>query len=183
MRTYLLNMGLLAGLVGVAGCTVAGPAQSAPVVIRPTIVFIVRHAEKASPAAPDLPLSAAGEQRALTLRDTLARFPVAAIYSTNTGRTRATAQPTAQARELPPIIYDAGQLPALAARIRRQYRIGQTVLIVGHSNTILETVEAFGVPRPVPSVGDQEYSYLLQVTLPVDSTRGATVVARRYGMR
>ena len=166
-----------------AGCTVAGPSQLEPVVIRPTTVLIVRHAEKASATAPDPPLSAAGEQRALALRDTLARFPVAAIYSTNTLRTRATAQPTAQARELTPMLYDAGKLPALAARIRRQYRIGQTVLIVGHSNTILETAEAFGVARPVPTVGDQEYSYLLRVTLPVDSTQAATVVARRYGAR
>ena len=76
--------------------------------------------------------------------------------------------------------YDPRQLPALASRLRRQYR-GQAVLVVGHSNTILETVEAFGAPRPVPAIGDADYHYLLEVTLPRDSTQAATAVARRYG--
>lgn len=149
---------------------------------QPTTIYIVRHAEKdLTPNLPDPLLTPEGQQRALALRDTLLRRkPWAAVFSTATTRTRTTAEPLAQAVKLPIQDYDPKQLPALANRIRRSYP-GQTVLVVGHSNTILETAEAFGAPRPVPTIGDNEYDYLLEVKLPRDSTQAATAVARRYG--
>ena len=148
-----------------------------------TSVYIVRHAEKdPTPGLVDPPLTPAGQQRALALRDSLRRHNMlSAIFSTSTARTQATAQPLAEKLKLPIQPYDARQLAALAARIRREYR-GRTVLIVGHSNTILETVESFGATRPVSAIGDNDYNYLLEVTLPRDSTRAATAVARRYGL-
>jgi probable phosphoglycerate mutase len=147
-----------------------------------TTIYIVRHAEKdLTPNLPDPLLTPAGQQRALALHDTLMRRrPLSAIFSTATTRTRATAEPLAQALSLPIQSYDAKQLPALVARIRRDYA-GQKVLIVGHSNTILETVQAFGAARPVPTIGDNEYDYLLEVRMAKDSTRVPTAVARRYG--
>ncbi|RSK43982.1 SixA phosphatase family protein [Hymenobacter rigui] len=147
-----------------------------------THIYIVRHAEKElTPGLPDPPLTAAGQQRALALRDTLRRNSMlSGIFSTATLRTRSTAQPLADTRKLTIQPYDAKKLPDLVALIRREYR-GRTVLVVGHSNTILETVEAFGAPRPVPVVVDNEYDYLLEVTLPRDSTQAATATARRYG--
>ncbi|UOQ77077.1 histidine phosphatase family protein [Hymenobacter sp. 5516J-16] len=148
-----------------------------------TTVYVVRHAEKdPAPGLPDPSLTAAGKQRAQTLVDTLRKAPITAVFSTATTRTRSTAEPLATARQLPVQPYDARQLAALAARIRREYK-GQTVLVVGHSNTILETVEALGAPRPVPAVQDSEYDYLLQVRIPQDSTQAASAVARRYGVR
>ncbi|MCA8830043.1 histidine phosphatase family protein [Hymenobacter pini] len=147
-----------------------------------THVYIVRHAEKElTPGLPDPPLTAAGQQRALALRDTLRRNGMlSGIFSTATTRTRSTAQPLADALRLPVQAYDAKQLAALARRVRQEYR-GKNVLIVGHSNTILETVEAFGAARPVPTVNDNEYNYLLEVTMPRDSTQPARATARRYG--
>jgi broad specificity phosphatase PhoE len=147
-----------------------------------TTVYIVRHAEKElTPGLADPPLTPAGQQRALALRDSLRHnVMLAAIFSTNTTRTRTTAQPLAQKLKLPIQPYDASQLAALASRIRREYK-GREVLIVGHSNTILETAEALGAKRPVPAIGDNEYNYLLEVNIPRDSTQAATAVARRYG--
>ncbi|WP_084708522.1 histidine phosphatase family protein [Hymenobacter norwichensis] len=147
-----------------------------------TTIYVVRHAEKdLTPNLPDPLLTPAGQQRALALRDTLLRHrPLSAIFSTATTRTRATAEPLAQALGLTIQDYDAKQLPTLVARIRRDYA-GQKVLVVGHSNTILETVQAFGAARPVPSIGDNEYDYLLEVRMAKDSTRVPTAVARRYG--
>jgi phosphohistidine phosphatase SixA len=144
---------------------------------------VVRHAEKdLTPNLPDPLLTPAGQQRAVALRDSLLRRkPLAAIFSTATSRTRATAELLAQALKLPIQDYDPKQLPALASRIRRNYA-GQTVLVVGHSNTILETAEAFNAARPVPTIGDNEYDYLLEVKIPRDSTQAATAVARRYGV-
>lgn len=147
-----------------------------------TTIYVVRHAEKdLTPNLPDPPLTPAGQQRALALRDSLMRRrPLSAIFSTATARTRATAEPLAQALSLPIQKYDARQLPALVARIQRDY-VGEKVLIVGHSNTILETVQAFGAARPVPTIGDNEYDYLLEVKMAKDTTQVPTAVARRYG--
>ncbi|SHJ48543.1 Histidine phosphatase superfamily (branch 1) [Hymenobacter daecheongensis DSM 21074] len=145
-----------------------------------TTVYIVRHAEKdLTPGLTDPPLTAAGEQRALALRQQLQRRRVAAIFTTDTRRTRATAAPLAEALNLTPQVYDAKNLPALATRIRQEYA-GRAVLVVGHSNTLLETAEALGATRPVPTVADAEYDYLLEVKLP--ATGAATATARRYGV-
>lgn len=180
-RRFLPGVLPLLGLLLAGGCgRPAGQSQSAS--LPDTRVYIVRHGEKElAPGLPDPALTPDGRQRALALRDSLRQGPpLTGIFSTSTARTKGTAQPLAEVRQLPIQPYDAKQLAALAARIRREYR-GQRVLVVGHSNTILETVEAFGAPRPVPTIGDDEYDYLLEVRLPQDSTAAATAVARRYG--
>ncbi|MBX0289861.1 histidine phosphatase family protein [Hymenobacter sp. HSC-4F20] len=175
LRPWLLSLLVLLLAAGCASSSQKAGKQPA------TIVYVVRHGEKeTAPGLPDPPLTAAGQQRAQALADTLAGRGVRAIFSTATTRTRSTAAPLATARQLPVQPYDARQLKALAARIRREYP-GQAVLVVGHSNTILETVEALGAPRPVPTVQDAEYDYLLEVRLPRDTTQAATAVARRYG--
>lgn len=180
LRRPFLNS-LLALLVLLLGSCATSPPATRPGA--DTIVYIVRHAEKdPTPGLADPPLTPAGQQRTLALRDTLRERKVEAVFSTSTARTRATAAPLASLKQQQVITYDAKQLPALAARIRREYR-GRTVLVVGHSNTILETAEALGAARPVPAVGDNEFDYLLQVRVPQDSTRTATAVARRYGSR
>lgn len=146
-----------------------------------TTVYVVRHAEKdTTPGLADPPLTPGGQQRALALREELQKQKVAAIFSTTTARTRTTAEPLATQLKLPIQDYDAKQLPALAARIRREYA-GRAVLVVGHSNTILETAEALGAKRPVATVGDNEYNYLLEVTVPQDSAQSPSAIARRYG--
>lgn len=147
-----------------------------------TVIYIVRHAEKdPTPGLADPPLTPAGQQRAQALRKLLRpQLMLSAIFSTNTTRTRTTVQPLARRLKLPVETYDARQLQVLATRISREY-YGRTVLIVGHSNTILETVEAFGAPRPVPAIGDDEYDYLLKVTIPRGSAKTATAVAEHYG--
>ena len=40
------------------------------------------------------------------------------------------------------------------------------MLVVGHSNTVLELIEAFGVERAVTSLSDQDYDYLFRVRVP-----------------
>ncbi|MBO0359004.1 histidine phosphatase family protein [Hymenobacter sp. BT186] len=178
-RPLLWLLGLLILLVG-GNCGRAVQRHFDRQII--TTIYIVRHAEKdLMPNLADPPLTPAGQQRALALRDSLLRRrPLSAIFSTATTRTRATAEPLAQALNLTIQNYDAKQLPALVARIRRDYT-GEKVLVIGHSNTILETVQAFGAARPVPTIGDDEYDYLLEVRMAKDSTLVPTAVARRYG--
>jgi broad specificity phosphatase PhoE len=131
---------------------------------QPTTIYIVRHAEKdLTPNLPDPLLTPEGQQRALALRDSLIRRKAwAAIFSTATSRTHTTAEPLAQAVKLPIQEYDLKQLTVLASRIRRSYP-GQTVLVVGHSNTIPKILEALGV-GDVVTLHEAEYDNLFVVT-------------------
>ena len=145
-----------------------------------TTVYLVRHAEKdLTPGAPDPDLTAAGRQRAETLRERLEADNVAAIFTTDTRRTRATIAPLATALQLPPVVYDADKQRSLAAQICKEYR-GKTVVVVGHSNTLLPLLRELGAAPPVAQIADDAYSYLFVVKLPA---RGgaATCAVQRYG--
>lgn len=175
----------LLGLLLVVGACVRKAVPAEPAATGPeTRVYVVRHAEKDLATDPtDPPLTPEGQARAQALAAAIPRQTrLSAVFSTDTRRTRTTVQPLAAARYLPVLLYDARDLPALAARIRRDYP-NQTVLVVGHSNTMLETVDALGAPRPVPAIPDQAYDYLLEVRLPADPTRPATAVAHHYGVQ
>ncbi|SMC00188.1 Phosphoglycerate mutase [Hymenobacter roseosalivarius DSM 11622] len=174
------SLGLL--LSAVVGCSSERPAASGSTAEKlpgaaVTTIYVVRHAEKeTSPALTDPPLTPAGEQRALTLRDTLGSRNIEALYVTNTVRSRATAAPLATALQRTPQVYDK---PAdLAARILREQK-GKTVLVVGHSNTLLPLVSALGATSEITTVEDGEYDYLFEVKVPPSGA--ATVVTHRFG--
>jgi broad specificity phosphatase PhoE len=75
-------------------------------------------------------------------------------------------------------VYEARQPDALAERLREQH-LGQTVLVVGHSNTVLPLIDALGAARPVPELTDADYDYLFEVTLRPEGV--ATARVHRYG--
>lgn len=176
-RTLALSGLLFVLWLGLLGCAASRPTAATP--NGATTVYIVRHAEKdPAPGLPDPVLTPAGEARATVLRETLGRERIAAIFTTNTIRTRTTVAPLAEKLKLSPQVYDARQQSALVERIKTEFA-GKKVLVVGHSNTILETAEALGATRPVPTVADNEFSYLLEVTLP--ATGAATATVRQYG--
>jgi hypothetical protein len=67
---------------------------------------------------------------------------------------------------------------ALAARINQDFK-GKTVVVVGHSNTLLPLLAALGV-APLPSeIRDEEYSYLFKVEL--REGRPARLKVSHYG--
>ncbi|MBD2768302.1 histidine phosphatase family protein [Hymenobacter sp. BT664] len=146
---------------------------------RVTTIYLVRHAEKDSASNPADPgLSDAGEERAQALSRMLATRRPTALFTTNTKRTRATLAPLAAAIGVEPQVYDAKVPSALATRIRQEYR-GKTVVVVGHSNTLLPLIAALGATPPVKEIGDKEYGYLFTVHL----REGAlpTVAVQGYG--
>ena len=169
LRTFL---GLL--LLAVAGA--AGAAAVAPPV---TTIYLVRHGEKdLSPGLSDPALTPAGEARAQELAKKLARHHPAALFTTDTRRTRATLAPLAQATGLTPEVYDAKDQAALAARLSREFG-GKTVVVVGHSNTLLPLLAALGV-APLPGeIREEEYNYLFRVKL--RQGQPARLVMSRYG--
>ncbi len=165
----MLTMGLL--MVAPAAALAQGPST----------VILVRHAEKAAEPAADPMLSEAGLVRAAALRDALAGAGVGAIIATPTARTRVTAFPLATALG---ITVDTTAMPRnvaahaaeVAAAVRA--RSEQTVLVVGHSNTIPAILAALGGPR-LPDLCDGEYDHLFIVQLrPAAEPK---VIRARYG--
>lgn len=135
---------------------------------QPTVVILVRHAEKAAQPAIDPALTAEGEARARALAAELADARVDAIVTTQFARTRLTAAPLAEALHLAPAIVATGGTALVHARavadtIRARYG-GRTVLVVGHSNTIPKIITALGGP-PLDDFCDNQYDGLYAVVI------------------
>jgi 2,3-bisphosphoglycerate-dependent phosphoglycerate mutase len=176
-RPGMLWCALLGGVLSwlLLGCATP-PGEVRPV--RETTVWVVRHAEKTSAEVADPPLSALGQARAEALARRLRGEGVEAIFVSPTLRTRATAEPLARGAGKEPLSYAAKDYVGLRERIRKEFQ-GRTVLVVGHSNTVLEILEALGAPRPMPALADEDYDYLFRVSLP--ETGAATVKTVQYG--
>jgi broad specificity phosphatase PhoE len=145
------------------------PAQS----LR-TVVILVRHAEKAASPANDPPLTAAGVERAKALAAALAEANVQAVITTELARTRETARPLADLLGLAPEIVHSGPRVAHAKAVADAVRAhaGQTVLVVGHSNTVASIIAALGGPA-IADICDTQYSNLF--VLVVKEERAALI--------
>ena len=142
-----------------------------------TTVILVRHAEKAGTSG-DVPLNAAGTERAKELVRVLAGTSIAAIYVTPFARTEQTAEPLATAHHVTPVVVKAGDTYArdVATTILRDHK-GETVVVVGHSNTTPDVIRALGIPNP-PAISDSDYDDLFVVSL---TDGAAKLVALKYG--
>lgn len=136
-------------------------------------IFVVRHAEKDTLDKANPVLSALGEARARDLCRFLGSQTPLHVFSTNTRRTLQ----TAACLGLPPQLYDARQLPALVERVRAVAGQGP-VLVVGHSNTVLETIEAFTGQKPLPRLDDEDYDYLFELQFKEGKWQ---VLTKQYG--
>jgi phosphohistidine phosphatase SixA len=102
--------------------------------------YVVRHAEKAVPAAnmsSDVQLSNVGKERAERLTGLLHNKKIRLIYSTNTIRTRTTAEPTANYFLLSINTYGPKPDSAFINLLKSQKK---NTLVVGHSNTVDDIV-------------------------------------------
>src|SRR6266567_237150 len=91
---------------------VVAAAEAAPV------IFVVRHAEKATTAGNDPDLSVAGQKRAEALARILKDSQISAVLVTEFKRTQKTAAPTAKTAHLSPTVVPAGDTPALVSKLR-----------------------------------------------------------------
>lgn len=126
--------------------------------------YIVRHAEKET-APPnmtsgDVPLTAGGKERAQQLASLMAGKKLAVIYSTNTIRTKSTAQPTADYFHLPVTIYGTRLDSAFITGLRMQKT---NVLVVGHSNTVDDIVNTLMGRTKIKDLAETEYNRLFIV--------------------
>ncbi len=129
----------------------------------PTTIYLVRHAEKAAQPANDPPLTADGQQRAKALVDSLAQADIKYIYSTNTIRTRTTAEPLAQKLGVPIQPYSPDTLWQVARHLTKLH--GGNALVVGHSNTLLPLLDQLPVTHQKKSIPDSDYDNLFVLTM------------------
>ena len=137
-----------------------------------TVVILVRHAEKAATPADDPPLTPAGAARAIALADALKGSSVSAVITTPLARTQQTALPLATLRNLNLEVVSLGPTNIHAQSVADAVRkhAGQTVLVVGHSNTLAAIIFALGGP-PMPDLCDSQYSDMFTLVLDGPSTR------------
>jgi phosphohistidine phosphatase SixA len=151
-------------------------------------VFLARHAEKEATPPEDPPLTEAGKQRAQTLKQTLAGAGIKTIYTSQFLRTRQTAEPLAKQLGIEVTALTIKMDDKNPRRISDQSfeevvnkvheRAGESVLIVGHSNTLSEIIKRLG-GDVMPSVDDKEFDDLFVVTIYAKGK--AKVLRLKYG--
>jgi broad specificity phosphatase PhoE len=174
MRRLVLLLSLLLACLPVAALAGIGPPD--------TVVVIVRHAEKAADDPKDPTLSEAGQARAEALAKALQGLPLSAADATPYRRTRLTAAPAAKACGIEVTVREANAANNATyatdlAHAIRQGVPGRNILVVGHSNTVPELVQALTGVAPAP-MADTEYDRIYVVTLPADGP--ARFVVLRY---
>ncbi len=126
-----------------------------------TSLILVRHSEK-SDIGDDPELSEKGIERAGMLASMFKDVTFDAIYSTNFQRTRQTVDPIAKQRNIRVRLYEPSELEAFAELIASRH-VGETVLIVGHSNTTPTLVNVFGSETQFENLSEDEYDSIFFV--------------------
>jgi len=123
------------------------------------VVFIVRHAEKASTGGNDPDLSVQGRKRADALAQVLKDSKITSVLVTEFKRTQETAAPTARAAQVSPTVVPASDIGALVQKLRA---LNGNALVVGHGNTIPDLLRALGIATTV-SIPEDDYTEIFAV--------------------
>lgn len=146
------------------------------------MVILVRHAEAAPEPRRDPPLTDAGKARAGELVRALQAAQVGSGIVTQFRRTRETADAVLRPRGIEPIVVEAAggftaHVDSVAGAVRARPP-GETVLVVGHSNTIPAIIAALGGPR-LPDLCERQYASLFILTLP--AAGAPRLISATYG--
>lgn len=134
-----------------------------------TMIIVVRHAEKSTDDPKDPSLSEQGIARASKLAAVLKDVDLKAVYATQYKRTQQTGLPSATQAGLQLNVRPTSKentktyTSDLLKEIRKKHR-GETVLIVGHSNTVPEIVKHI-TGLDVTPIGEKEFDRLYVITL------------------
>ena len=128
-------------------------------------IYLVRHAEKDSGSNP--PLTQCGEERAQYLSTFFSEVHLDAVYSTDYVRTKSTALPTAQSKQLDIEEYSADDLEAFSKVLLERE---QDALVVGHSNTT-GALAGLLVGEELPDIDLDTYNRIYQVVIHKKNSR------------
>ncbi len=142
-----------------------------------TVIYLVRHAEKAKEGGRDPLLTPEGTERALRLSNILKEAKLDQVYSTEYQRTQLTAGPTATALGQKVEAYNPRDLKGFAQQLKAEKK-GDRLLVVGHSNTTPTLVNALVGKEQFPMIDESEYGGLFVVT--ISETGEATAVLLKY---
>lgn len=143
-----------------------------------TKIYVLRHADR---TAVGDDLSALGLARANDLKRYLNPTKINALFSTNTVRTKKTVQPMATPA-MPIQIY--GTPTQLSTTIRTTWA-GKRVVVVGHSDTVPQIIQACGCTSPFLAAGipPNQYDNLLLLLVRWNAAGMPTceLLAMKYG--
>lgn len=169
MRNLIVAGSLIVGVVlAVGGWRLCGEE---------TVVVLVRHADRLPGQKTD-ELAAAGVARSQELARALEKAGVSAIIHSDTQRAAQTAAPLAARIAVTPIVIPGKDIAAVVGEVRK--RRGETILVVGHSNTVPMIIAAFGGPE-LPDLGEAAFGDLFVLTVCRCSWRPARLVNLQYG--
>ena len=166
MRTYLL---LMVTLFVLMSCS--------------RKIYVVRHGEKAvsdggSMMSRDPELSEAGKARAESLKEILKTKKIGSIYSTNTIRTKSTAEPTRAFFGLDINTYPPIPNEKFIDSLRSSKK---NILIVGHSNTVDDVVNKICGENKIP--GDLDESQYDNLYIIRKKGKKMLFENQKYGVR
>ncbi|MFD1063614.1 SixA phosphatase family protein [Winogradskyella litorisediminis] len=139
-----------------------------------TVIYLIRHAEKDRSDASnrDPNLNEEGKQRADGWAKYFDEIKLDKVYSTNYNRTKETAVPTAESKDLELEFYDPGNIngPNFIKENKNK-----TVLIVGHSNTTPAFANALLGEKKYKQFDDRVNSNLIVVTIDKEGNKSSSI--------
>jgi phosphohistidine phosphatase SixA len=122
-------------------------------------VLLVRHADREGTLDQ---ISSTGQVRAQALVHLAERAHVRAIIRSDAVRAEQTAQLLAMALGITPVSLPGNDIDAFARAVRKH--VGETILVIGHSNTVTPIIAALGGPS-LPQIDEAEFDnlYVLQL--------------------
>lgn len=127
----------------------------------PTTLILSRHAEKGVGDNPDL--TKEGKIRAKALTKLKHLYSISQVYSTNTKRTVATAEPIAKEMNLKVnTTFGGKQFEDILADIAKNHA-GRTVLVVGHSDTVPEFLNFLTKSKAFKELDINDYTNLFVI--------------------
>ena len=163
---YFLKILLFSGFLSIFNS--CQPAQE-----KSTSLILIRHAEKILASGNDPQLSTKGWQRANELVHIFDAVDIDAVYASPYRRAIDTARPLATAKQLEILHYDPNELVSFAQELLKIHQ-GETVVIVGHSNTTPQLTNTLAGTE-YSDLEETEYDWLYFVEM---STFGTTKVKK-----
>lgn len=169
-------MKVLYSIIAFASLLLVGATAQAQV----TKIFIVRHADRnGNLDALKVPL---GTNRAEELKRVLQHTGIDSIYSTNTNRTRSTAQPLANLLGITTALY-ANSNQVIDTILKKH--LNKEILVVGHSNTVDSLIKRCGCTG-IGLIPDTQFDnlYLVIITRhskPLLVKRRCDLLKMKYG--